>query len=320
MPTTFLSLPREVRDQIYLETLHIDKLTRVGARAEKDIGAWYAGRQYLPGSYRPILHYHKAKTPPGPTNPYYHWSHKTCVASAPAIFQVGNGIGAEARELYLKSHVLFEMKIVDDCDEAVGRWLGSLDEGCLGMIRRVHVYVHVRLFFEGPDSDALTQRLKKAREHDIDLVDPIFRIELRNLGTELVVSTAARIRQQAAWRISGDIQSWAKVKKRPADAFVGADLVTVARRVLEVVNNIKHMHMYLHVDTEPSEIIDVYEHKGKVDDYGTVVRLSSRYPYVVAKLVCGKVDENELPQIEGLGLNVLSDGESEGNELLRAPL
>jgi hypothetical protein len=290
MPTTFLDFPREIRDQIYYETLFTDKLTRIGTRAEKQHDTWIAGREHLPGYYRPIKHYHKAEAPLDTKSTFLHWSHETRVMRPPALFFVNRIISTEVRELYFKDYVLLEMKIMGDCEEALARWIRGTDEEHINIIQKLHIYVHVQLVFDGKDHDALIMPLKKTGDHDIDLIDPLFRIELRDQGKELRVLTSARLIKRVAAQISGKVQKWAAQRCHPETPFVGSDTFAVAKAILEIVWEFKHMHFYIDAHIQAKDVVHVYKHEGKCEDYRPVVRLSSLYPHVITKVIAGQQD------------------------------
>ncbi|KIW06579.1 uncharacterized protein PV09_02298 [Verruconis gallopava] len=291
MVSSFLSLPREIRDKIYYETLFANNVSRIGARAVKNLNTWFAGREHLPGYYRPLLHFHKAGEPRCPSSGLiFNWSHETRVASVPAIFQVGGMVAEEARELYLRSHMLlFEAKILDDADAALTRWSNCLRQNDLALIQRLHLYVHVSLVFNVPEDHSLAKKLREAGEFSLDLVDPVFRIELQNGGDDLAIVSIARFNSDFKAVVISSMKKifGTRMRSNLAGSFTGEDLLLATRAMLDACGSCRKAAENIVGQLDIEDVACIYDYADKDDSdsrtYGKVVRLRDRWLNAVFK-------------------------------------
>jgi hypothetical protein len=275
-PTTFLSLPRELRDQIYRETLSDEPDVYSECAAEQNPGHWFPVRKTSPGFYRPVIHLHKS------VGRYHGWEHQTKVADQPALYQVGSEVGREAMNLHLQSRVLLEMT-VGDCVDAIDKWQGEIGDSNVQMIRKLHVLVHAHALLKG-NNTKLLQGHSFLRSNQLELGGPVFCIEIRDQGAELILLVTAQLKDSHQQCIEKALKAWNKercLSIKEARLFSGVDAVAVAKLLPECAKAIsKFEEFQLHVKEEEIYGVINYACDGRTR---SELQLVDGYSYVVAK-------------------------------------
>jgi hypothetical protein len=297
----FLSLPRELRDQIYHLMLYSDKVSRPGAEVNGYHNIWIPKRRSMPGYYRPIQNYYKDTPADDPDENFNNdselrTSHKTQIAPVPALFHVGGEMAREARECYFRRHILLAGLWPGLFVGELRKWRDGSSPRDRKMIQRVDVDVrgsmHMngesKLVFEskggGPQDAALLKRLHEIEGHKMDVISPLIRIEIQN-GTRLAILSSAKIDPQMVGPMQTRIMDW-WLASAPSTVLNGRHVLEASLALLTAVHEKRTTYWEAKVDVR--QVAEVYEHEGlrmrKGERHTTVVRLKDSYPHVVMRL------------------------------------
>lgn len=168
---TFWSLPREIRDRIYVELLYnpvkpltigFDKLQL----ARK--GVWQPVRPSIRGFYRPVIHVHRA-------NP--RWEHQSELHDEMAIFEVAE----EARSTFLRSHVLLE--VTSSQTAAISEWEQKLGDAAVETLQKLHIKSSIDVTVTGTFGPKLAEYqrsvIDKPHYSDPSFEGPALCVEIR---------------------------------------------------------------------------------------------------------------------------------------------
>jgi hypothetical protein len=232
-PITFWSLPKELRDKIYEYALW-DEPYYTKSPAMRNQGQWFPLRNTFPGYYRPLLHMHW-KDPTASR-----WEHGSDLAEEPSLFAVA----PEARDFYLRSHVLLELSGASERCGSVSRWQEAIGETGVEYIRKLYVLYSVEVVEvdghlnpalldsqEEEDIRLYDKTLKRAYGHNVSFVGPHFCIEIRDDGKELVLLSRARLHERYSKMFLPVLQEWGNVRAESNELFTGKDVIDLAKVV-----------------------------------------------------------------------------------------
>ena len=282
--TSFWSLPRELRDQIYLETLSDVEPAPDLKVCKENRGKWFPIRSNSSGLWTAVKHV-RMQDPDT-----WRWSHSGEVQALPPIAQIVD----EARETILRSRV--HLDLCGDNhrseDSAVRKWGRQLGEADVNSIQRLYVTWHVEAVFEQLSGAMKAQGLRLVCTGAWpDVPGPHFRInleknrqcitirsrgELSNFNKRAFVTTYRWLEEQKPLRRSGK-------------EFDGRDLLSIAARIPEML--LAQFHI------REDEILEVrgYDPTSR-GLQSMVMQLADEYPYFVAALA---IEDETVVLVEG---------------------
>jgi hypothetical protein len=253
------SLPRELRDQIYLETLSDIPDIYSECPAEQDPKNWYFVRK--------------------------------TVVDKPALFQITD----EAIDVYIKDHVMLEMT-VDDCNQAIDDWQDQIGDANVQMIRTLFIMVHSHAMLEGKTVKLPEQTSYLRGNDELEIGGPIFRVDIRGKGTELVLSARSRLEAAHKRQVAARVEEWAKKRSSSEggyDFFTSKDAVAVAKLLphcASAVNSYEEFSLFV----KEGDIVDIVHYKCDGIERSEL-QITGQYPDVVAHV---KIDRTELVALE----------------------
>lgn len=285
-----MSLPRELRDQIYEQTLYSPPTDEEQKLAVEHPNEWCLIRKHFPGLWRPFRHYHHATRRDDIDSQPFVWNHKLW-GDSPGIFNTCRSFRQEAKALYFKSHILFELSYTPG--KEFMRWKRSTDPYYLDMIRTVHI---VAL----GDARLTAKEWQKVPKHIHERVlqkrgspihycvldcsdEPLFRITICNDCTTIVLRSRAKLEKGQGAEIVERFESWSK--DLPAKyRFSGMDILAAVERLLNLTDeDSRHTDRIFKVKVKADELLDILV--DEFDDFPEPeVRLRDDYPYVVAQV------------------------------------
>jgi hypothetical protein len=277
------SLPRELRDQIYLETLSDIPDIYSECPAEQDPKNWYFVRKTAPGFFRPIIHEHNYNG--------NQWDHRTTVVDKPALFQITD----EAIDVYIKDHVMLEMT-VDDCNQAIDDWQDQIGDANVQMIRTLFIMVHSHAMLEGKTVKLPEQTSYLRGNDELEIGGPIFRVDIRGKGTELVLSARSRLEAAHKRQVAARVEEWAKKRSSSEggyDFFTGKDAVAVAKLLPHCASAVNSYEVFS-LFVKEGDIVDIVHYKCDGIERSEL-QITEQYPDVVAHV---KIDRTELVALE----------------------